>query len=179
MIVLLVTVSHSQSLKEISSISLGDGGGRRLKNNFPPFKKSSSDSDFGANLMLIPLLTESHELPMHESVSSTLKKALSTRLQPVSCEIINLFALLFTDDDDDDAVDVLAVGIFVLELELIENRIKKINSISNVMYNLNGISIEQTYEVLLSEKTRTVPSLQHVATFVLLEFHSIRFTSAV
>lgn len=51
---------------------------------------------------------------MHEIVSSTLKKTLSARLQPVSFEIINLLLLLFNDDD----VDVLAIGVFVLELEL-------------------------------------------------------------
>lgn len=55
---------------------------------------------------------------MHENVSSTLKKTLSARLQPVSFEIINLLLLLFKDDVDDDDVDVLAVGVFVLELEL-------------------------------------------------------------
>lgn len=70
--------------------------------------------------MLMPNLTGSQELPMHEIVSSTLKNTLSARRQPVSFEIINLLLLLlFTvDDDDDDDADVLAIGVFVLELEL-------------------------------------------------------------
>lgn len=65
--------------------------------------------------MLMPNFTGSQELPIHEIVSSTLKNTLSARLQPVSFEIINLLLLLLFNDDD---VDVLAVGVFVLELEL-------------------------------------------------------------
>lgn len=84
-----------------------------------------SKSVLWLNLMLMPSFTGSQELPMHEIVSSTLKKTLSVRLQPVSFEIINLLLLLFNDDDDDDDVDVLAVGVFVLELELIAKQTNK------------------------------------------------------
>lgn len=83
-----------------------------------------SKSVLWLNLMLMPNFTGSQELPMHEIVSSTLKKTLSARLQPVSFEIINLLLLLLFKDDDDD-VDVLAVGVFVLEMELYCPREKK------------------------------------------------------
>lgn len=75
----------------------------------------------------------SQEVPIHDIVSSTLKKTLNARRQPVSLEINNLLLLLllllFSDDDDDadadddDGIDVLAVGVFVLELKVLDTNL--------------------------------------------------------
>lgn len=68
------------------------------------------------------MFRESHDPPMHETVSLKLKNTLSARLQPVSFEINNLLLLLYDDDD----ADVLGIGLcVVLELFLKKNNIKK------------------------------------------------------
>lgn len=77
-------------------------------------EKTNRESRYLSDLMTVHVVCEFQELPMHEIVSSQLKNTLSARLQPVSFEINNLLLLLFDDDD----VDVLAVGVFELELEL-------------------------------------------------------------
>lgn len=118
------------------------------------------------------------ELPMHEIVSSQLKKTLNARLQPVSFEINNLLLLLF---DDDDGVEVLAAGVCELELELEYKTKQNTWTRYKNCWNLQKTAKFDAYElcaILLIEKMRTEPSAQQDANFEPLEFHTILFTSA-